>query len=524
MALSASNVILYGQYYSNNSVMPVAVSTTGQIILDNPEPSVLSLLDDMSLQTIIPNNSLLQFDGTTNKWTNVNIGTGNIIIYNCSVNNTLSIVNSNINNGIFAGNIQISNTLIMRDANTSINSLESGNLNIISTSGNINVNANAGINIKTNISETLKLLKQDGTQIGSINQSASGNNYISYGVTDGESGYGFKSISSGNILIKNELASSWDTISNTNIVIGNTSIVLGSSYAGIDVSNSTGYNSSNLIGSIPLDIIDDGSLTNSKLVSTTITLGTRVMTLGGTANTISLSNMSDVIISAPLINHMLTRGAANWGNTQGATMISSNILVRNATDTQGISVTNTSDGNCGVYIGYDYSKFIAEGRTASLISTANSSSRYAAVFHNIRNDVITNSTFIVFTRSLSNGTVIGTGTISNSTTATLYNTSSDYRLKSNIRPLTNGLDKVLQMKPVSYTWINSWVQSTGFIAHELAEVVPDAVSGYKDQVNGVYPVYQGLETNLIIVYIVNAIQILCAEIILLESELANLKL
>ena len=44
------------------------------------------------------------------------------------------------------------------------------------------------------------------------------------------------------------------------------------------------------------------------------------------------------------------------------------------------------------------------------------------------------------------------GSISITSTATAYNTSSDYRLKENIAPMTGALARVVQLKPVTYKW------------------------------------------------------------------------
>ena len=72
------------------------------------------------------------------------------------------------------------------------------------------------------------------------------------------------------------------------------------------------------------------------------------------------------------------------------------------------------------------------------------------------------------------------GRIETSLTATAYYTTSDYRLKDNISPMTEALDKVLQLKPVTYKWKKDDSSGQGFIAHELQSVVPDCVSGEKD--------------------------------------------
>jgi len=76
-----------------------------------------------------------------------------------------------------------------------------------------------------------------------------------------------------------------------------------------------------------------------------------------------------------------------------------------------------------------------------------------------------------------NGTV---GSIASNGSSTSFNTSSDYRLKNTIAPMTGALAKVALLKPVTYKWNCDNSDGQGFIAHELAEVVPQCVSGEKD--------------------------------------------
>jgi len=92
-----------------------------------------------------------------------------------------------------------------------------------------------------------------------------------------------------------------------------------------------------------------------------------------------------------------------------------------------------------------------------------------------------NGNFIVFINS-ANATA-GTITQSGATTI-LFVATSDYRYKENILPIENAIDRLLKIKPVTYTWKNTNnEQGEGFIAHELQEIVPLAVSGIKDEKN-----------------------------------------
>jgi hypothetical protein len=63
-----------------------------------------------------------------------------------------------------------------------------------------------------------------------------------------------------------------------------------------------------------------------------------------------------------------------------------------------------------------------------------------------------------------------------------YTNLSDYRLKDDVQPMQNALDKVAQLNPVTYNWKANGKAGQGFIAHELQAVIPDCVTGEKDAV------------------------------------------
>jgi len=77
-----------------------------------------------------------------------------------------------------------------------------------------------------------------------------------------------------------------------------------------------------------------------------------------------------------------------------------------------------------------------------------------------------------------NGTV---GNILTSGTSTSYNTSSDYRLKENVVPMTGSIDRLKALKPSRFNFIaDADTTVDGFLAHEAGEVVPECASGEKD--------------------------------------------
>ena len=123
------------------------------------------------------------------------------------------------------------------------------------------------------------------------------------------------------------------------------------------------------------------------------------------------------------------------------------------------------------------------------------------------------------------------GYIATTGSSTSYGTSSDYRLKEDIVPMTGALAKVAALNPVSYKWKSDGSDSQGFIAHELQAVVPECVTGEKDAVEEqqyevtpavkdeegntiteavmgtrTVPKYQGIDTSFLVATLTAAIQ------------------
>ena len=77
------------------------------------------------------------------------------------------------------------------------------------------------------------------------------------------------------------------------------------------------------------------------------------------------------------------------------------------------------------------------------------------------------------------GGAIGSVT-QNGTTGVAYNTSSDYRLKTGVTPISGSGAFIDALKPCTWTWISDGTSGSGFIAHELQAVSPSSVTGAKD--------------------------------------------
>ncbi len=104
------------------------------------------------------------------------------------------------------------------------------------------------------------------------------------------------------------------------------------------------------------------------------------------------------------------------------------------------------------------------------------------------------------------------GSITWTSSGTGFNTTSDYRLKENVQPMVGALERIQQLRPVTYTWKDGGENGEGFIAHELQAIFPMAVTGEKDQVDkDGKPLFQGIDTSFLVGALTAAIQELKAK-------------
>jgi hypothetical protein len=234
----------------------------------------------------------------------------------------------------------------------------------------------------------------------------------------------------------------------------------------IDTSQNVG------IGKTPTTKLDvNGSLN----VASSMTMGSANWFSYGTDNTFYSDSSYGLVIKAPATSNFIAFRSSN--DTERMRIDSSgNVLVNTTSSSQsskGLKIN--SDGATG--------NFIYFGITGT------------GSYNNI-----------AFFRG-TDGSLSEVGKISTTGSATSYVTSSDYRLKENIFPMTGALDKVLQLKPCTYTWKSDNSNGQGFIAHELADIVPDAVVGEKDEVDAegnIKP--QGVDTSFLVATLTAAIQ------------------
>jgi len=180
---------------------------------------------------------------------------------------------------------------------------------------------------------------------------------------------------------------------------------------------------------------------------------------------------------------------------------SGNVGINTVSPTQRLSVAGSLNVTSGSQIIAGATAIFADGTigTPSLQWNAFAGAAGGAV--SIA-DTATNIQSISFRNT--NGYV---GNIATSGSNTTYTTASDYRLKENIAPMAGALAVVQQLKPCTYNWKVDGSNGQGFIAHELQAVVPDCVSGEKDEVNADgSPKHQSIDTSFLVATLTAAIQ------------------
>jgi hypothetical protein len=207
-------------------------------------------------------------------------------------------------------------------------------------------------------------------------------------------------------------------------------------------------------------------------------------------------------ISQPAAQYRLFEGQHQWFNAPSGT--AGNAI----TFTQAMTLTAAGELLVGTTASGGQNGFcVLRPLSGGVVATT------AETAHNF--GALTGSTYATFLYAT---TAIGSIT-QNGTTGVLYNINSDYRLKESVAPLSGGLARVNELKPSIYKWKSDGSSGEGFLAHELAEVVPFAVTGEKDAVNEDGSIKsQGIDMSRVVPILVAAIQELTARVQTLETR------
>jgi hypothetical protein len=222
-------------------------------------------------------------------------------------------------------------------------------------------------------------------------------------------------------------------------------------------------------------------------------------------------NDSDSASTADSKHLLLTRGASTaYVGIAGSLVLANNPLILSRSGNYDLRI----DSNGTVFFGGGYAPDpntkIAFNATPTVAGLATQNTSLGAVNK-------------VATFRANNTTEIGHITCSN--TSTSFSTASDYRLKENITEITDGISRVKQLNPLTFNFISDPDKIVdGFIAHEAAEIVPEAVTGTKDAVDDEgNPEYQGVDYGRITPLLTAALKEAIAKIEMLETRIALLE-
>ena len=238
----------------------------------------------------------------------------------------------------------------------------------------------------------------------------------------------------------------------------------------------------------------------------------------GTADD-SVSEAKLQVSNAPTNGYFLS---AQSGNTGGMTWAESAGGSPSITD-NGNATAMTIDSSENILIGQSSTNVPGNGNgTVGHALRADGIALHSASGNPALYLTRSNNGTLVSLRSTSNGTEVGT--IYASSSGASFNNNSDYRLKTDVQPMTGASARVQALKPVNFEWISDGTRTDGFIAHEAQAVVPEAVTGTKDAVDSDgNPDHQGIDQSKIVPLLTAALQEALTEISNLKARVTALE-
>jgi len=257
------------------------------------------------------------------------------------------------------------------------------------------------------------------------------------------------------------------TPSSGSLLIGNGSgytVNTLSAGSGITITNGSGTITISSTGASGVTAIYGSAYISASSPTGSVTLtNTGVTTVNG-----STGNITNVAITTSN-NTFSGSNTFNTGTTTFNGALTANGL-------SGFGATNPGSGLAGA-TAYAYFKTTSNSYFPALFDCQASSSSSA----DFNTAYTTSALSAYFYGNISSYTNVGT--ITTNGTSTFYNTSSDRRLKTNITSLSSSGAFIDALQPRTFTWINTGLADTGFIADELQQVVPNAVHGEPNAVD-----------------------------------------
>ena len=262
-------------------------------------------------------------------------------------------------------------------------------------------------------------------------------------------------------------------------------------------------------------IVLTGDTSGAITVSAPAVAGTNTITMPASSGTLAIGDSTGSVNAGTIRNPVSDDDIIFKGNDGGNTITAL---------TLDMSAAGTAIFNNDVYFGTS----VVQGQGGCTFQ--HGARGYNQTFN--QSSHANNNEFITFRNA---NTQIGSITTPNAS-STSYNTSSDYRLKQNVDYDWNATTECKKLKPCRFKWISDVEIEdgggatasvvTGFLAHELQAVVPEAASGVKDETEEyinddgdsatrIKP--QGIDQSKIIAILTKTIQELEARITALEG-------
>ena len=215
-------------------------------------------------------------------------------------------------------------------------------------------------------------------------------------------------------------------------------------------------------------------------------------------------------------NYVQSSGVHTWSyapsGTAGNIVTFTEAMRIDSTGNLLVGATSSGLGTTRFYVGNNGTNIT----TLFAAGTGTASSTEVSRYYHIAATGATNAIMLQFL----NSSGASVGTITSNGTATIYNTTSDYRLKTVIGSISDSGTRIDALEPVEYDW-KSGGRTRGFLAHKFAEVYPSSVTGEKDAVDEEgKPVYQGMQasTSEVMADLIAEIQSLRKRVAQLESQ------
>jgi len=272
---------------------------------------------------------------------------------------------------------------------------------------------------------------------------------------------------------------------------GGTGVSTTPSSGAILIGNGSGYTANTLTAGTGISITNgSGSITISTTAASGVTAiyGSSYISASSATGAVTLTNTGVTTVNGftgNITNVAITSGSNTFTNVNSFT----NTFT--ATGLSGFGASNPGPGGTGVS-SYLYCKTTSPSYAPALFDGQVNSAATAVAGFNTGYTLTPLASFSYGTTSAY--TVVGSITTNGSSIA--YNTSSDRRLKTNIVDYSNSGAIIDAIKPRTFTWVNTGLTDTGFIADELQQIIPNAVHGQQNDVDEKgNPIYQQVDSS-----------------------------